>query len=110
MRPSESMSCDVPLRAGRPEIAGCVLRIRLRGELDLASTGDLDRAIATALASYPAARSLELELSELAFCDVSGLNALVRQRARLRNAGRELRLVHPSRQLERLFAAAGLQV
>jgi anti-sigma B factor antagonist len=62
------------LRAPAPPAA----RIRATGELDLATAPRLQTALRTLLDSGYA--ELDLDLHELAFCDVAGLNVLLQAR------------------------------
>ncbi|MER7820235.1 STAS domain-containing protein, partial [Streptomyces sp. NPDC096153] len=50
--------------------------LRLTGELDLATAPLVDQAVTTALAGHP--RTLRLDLTDLVFCDGTGLRALRR--------------------------------
>jgi len=66
-------------------------RIILTGELDLGADEDLRAAVAEAL---PAQR-VEVDLADLAYCDSSGVNALIEARLKLREQGVPLYIVHP---------------
>ncbi|MFD5110586.1 STAS domain-containing protein [Streptomyces cinereoruber] len=50
------------------------VHLRLAGELDLATTPLLQAAAATAMSTRP--RRLDLDLTDLTFCDQTGLRAL----------------------------------
>ncbi|WP_406053504.1 STAS domain-containing protein [Streptomyces sp. NBC_01077] len=69
------MRADQLLQAHTVWWGGTVL-LRLEGELDIATAPLLDRAVSSALAAGP--DLLCLDLTALAFCDVTGLHALRR--------------------------------
>ncbi|MFC8010826.1 STAS domain-containing protein [Streptomyces cinereoruber] len=50
------------------------VHLRLAGELDLATVPLLEAAAATAMSTHP--RRLDLDLTDLTFCDTTGLRAL----------------------------------
>lgn len=62
-----------------------VALLALEGELDLAVSGLLDAAVAHLLED--GLRLVVVDLSELGFCDSSGLGALLRTSRRVRGAG-----------------------
>lgn len=74
----------------------------LCGELDVASCDDLHRALATS------ARSVIVDLSELTFCDSSGVAALVTAKRQAEATGRCFSLVKPSPTVRRVFELLGL--
>lgn len=67
------------------------VRVTLRGELDLATSPDLQRELLAALARGVAA--LTLDLAALEFLDSSGLGALYRTRQTAESLGIPFRLV-----------------
>jgi anti-sigma B factor antagonist len=67
-----------------------VARLTVEGELDMASSPILERAVEGALES---ARAVELELSGVSFMDSTGLRTLLAIRRRLEEADCELRLI-----------------
>ena len=81
-------------------------RLRLRGELDLASvpllTSTLDEQAA-------GCARLELDVSDLHFCDLVGLTALEQAQQRLRRRGCRLTLHGIPGQLRRLLDVDGLR-
>jgi anti-anti-sigma factor len=79
--------------------------IRLRGELDIDSATDLERAL---LRSRPAQQRVVLDLSELQFMDSTGLRVLLRARAVAEEGRWEivLRAVPPN--IRRLFDMTGV--
>ncbi len=76
--------------------------IRLSGELDLSSAGQLEAAIGDAQASSHG--PITLDLSALTFMESSGLAVL----ARARRAGRPVILAHLRDQARRLLELAGM--
>lgn len=84
----------------RPQQGGVLLT--LRGELDMASSPQLERAIATAVRDEPAA--VVLDLRELDFIDSTGLRTLISEHERSLKAGRRFALVQGSRQVDRLMS------
>jgi anti-anti-sigma factor len=87
MRERDLSSQGLSLRA---ETRDGVARLTVEGELDMASSPVLERAVEGALES---ARSVELELAGVTFMDSTGLRTLLAIRRRLEEAGCELRLV-----------------
>jgi anti-sigma B factor antagonist len=81
------------------------LRLLVRGDLDLASTREFERAVATARRSHPA--SMIVDLSELAFLDSRGLRAILAAREACEAQGCELMLI-AGEQSRRLFDMTGL--
>ncbi|PBC69637.1 anti-anti-sigma factor [Streptomyces sp. TLI_235] len=79
-------------------------RIRLAGELDLATVAGVDRAVADCLAHRPSA--LDIDVSALTFCDVLGVHAFLRARRATLAARAAFRLSRPRSQLMRLLTAA----
>jgi anti-sigma B factor antagonist len=84
----------------RTQPAGVLLE--LRGELDMASASQLERAIASVLVDRPPA--VVLDLRELDFIDSTGLRTLISEHERSREAGREFALVQGSKQVDRLMS------
>lgn len=76
-----------------------------RGELDLASAPQLEHAVQAALSC---ALLIVIDLSELTFCDCTGLRLLVETDARARRSRRRLVIVRGPVQIDRLFALVGL--
>jgi anti-anti-sigma factor len=77
---------DAPL-AGAPGVA-------VRGEVDMANATELQAALDAALAD--GAGVFVVDLTEVAFLDSSGINVLLRARALLGRAERELVLICPA--------------
>jgi anti-anti-sigma factor len=74
--------------------AGDEVQIHVAGELDLASLEVLGKALNDAFEA--ALGDVEVELSNMTFCDSTGLCLLLTAQRRLRAAGRALRLVNPT--------------
>ncbi|WP_205698153.1 STAS domain-containing protein [Conexibacter sp. SYSU D00693] len=68
------------------------VRLLVRGELDIASA---PRLVTAALAAGGTRRHVVVDLSELAFSDTVGLNAVLRMRRRAAAAGITLEVVEP---------------
>lgn len=90
------------LQLSRPTTR-CVL-IQVRGELDAASCPRLQELVASRLSST--AETLVLDLSQLSFIGVAGLELLNHTRQRAASRGIELRLVTGPRCLHRALIAA----
>lgn len=81
--------------------AGDEVQIDVGGELDLASLDVLRKALDGALEA--GLGDVEVELSELTFCDSTGLCLLLAAQRKLQAAGRTLRLVNPTPRMLRLL-------
>ncbi|WP_282204108.1 STAS domain-containing protein [Kitasatospora fiedleri] len=104
-----SLPAEEPAPALRPtvvEVPGRARVLRLDGEIDLDQQRLLRRALERALRDAPA-RLLVLDLSRLVFCDVTGLNELLRAREEAEAAGSGLVLAGPLPQTARLLEATG---
>ena len=82
---TEAWVKDAPL-AGAPGVA-------VRGEVDMANAAELQAALDAALAD--GAGVFVVDLTDVSFLDSSGINVLVRTRALLGRADRELVLICP---------------
>ncbi|MCX4511560.1 MULTISPECIES: STAS domain-containing protein [Streptomyces] len=69
--------------------------LHIRGELDLVSSPEVRRRVHDAVAT--GRRDLVLDLSEVVFCDSSGVGVLIASRRLLRSCRGRLRLVLPAR-------------
>jgi len=85
---------------------GSVRVIRLTGELDLDSVnrsrGSLESAVATATAP-----TIVFDLSELTFCDSSGVRALLALHRLAADAGREFWVREPTRAVAQVLNLTG---
>lgn len=79
--------------------------IRLRGELDIESAPDLERAL---LRSRPAGARVVLDLAELKFMDSTGLRVLLRARAAADEGSWEISLRNVPPTIRRLFDMTGV--
>jgi stage II sporulation protein AA (anti-sigma F factor antagonist) len=79
--------------------------IRLRGELDIGSAPDLERAL---LRSRPARQRVVLDLTELKFMDSTGLRVLLRARAAADEGHWEINLRNVPPTIRRLFDMTGV--
>jgi anti-anti-sigma factor len=80
--------------------------IRLRGELDIESTPDLERVL---LRTRPAGQRVVLDLTELKFMDSTGLRVLLRARAAADQGRWEINLRNVPPTIRRLFDMTGVQ-
>lgn len=83
------------------------LTVELRGDLDLTTEPEFSEQVGQLIAQQPGPR-IALELSQLAFCDSSGLNALVRLWKRAAAVGGQLVLVRPRPQVVNVLVTTGL--
>jgi anti-anti-sigma factor len=83
-----------------------VVRVMLRGELDLSTAGQLEEALTQAEARRPAA--IAIDLSALRFLDSTGLRVVVMGDERARREGRRLALVRGPEAVQRVFSITGL--
>ncbi|MFB4315813.1 STAS domain-containing protein [Actinomadura sp. 21ATH] len=83
------------------------LTVELRGDLDLTTEPEFSEQVGQLIARQPGPR-IALELSQLAFCDSSGLNALIRLWKRAAAAGGQLVLVRPTPRVVNVLVTTGL--
>ena len=81
--------------------------IGLRGDLDLATAEVLESTLQAIEAGN--VRGIVLDLSELEFCDSTGLAVIMRAITRGHENGDRLSLLRPNAQVERLFLLTGLE-
>jgi anti-sigma B factor antagonist len=80
--------------------------VHLRGELDMATAPLLAERLACVVGDGPSLTIIDV--SQLAFCDSSGLGVLLRCRRRTHQHGGQLVLRSPSHALQRLLTLTGL--
>ena len=80
---------------------GQIVRLMLRGELDIASADTLERELLSAEARRPPV--LVLDLEQLEFMGVSGLRAILDAARRARRDRRKFVVANPVPQIMRLF-------
>jgi anti-sigma B factor antagonist len=80
--------------------------LRVRGELDLATAGSLYRRGRTAIGRHP--WLLLLDLTDLFFCDASGLSAFVRIANEAEAAGCGYGLIAPQPLVAKMLRITGL--
>ena len=86
--------------------SGNVPGLTVRGELDMASGPQLERAVDTAIRESVGA--FVLDLCDLEFLDSSGLSVVLRARAMLARDDRALAIVCPPGSVRRLMEMAGV--
>ncbi|MGW1722699.1 STAS domain-containing protein [Streptomyces sp. NPDC002306] len=79
--------------------------ITLAGEIDLATAPQVSAALAECLSD--GIRSIDVDLTAVTFCDVSGLNAFRAAFRLVTGAGTSLRLHHPSRTMAHIIEITG---
>ncbi|MFI7499174.1 STAS domain-containing protein [Streptomyces sp. NPDC049687] len=79
--------------------------ITLAGEIDLVTAPLVSEALAECLRD--GSRRVDVDLTAVTFCDASGLNAFLRASRFATDAGRTLRLHHPSRSMTRIIEITG---
>jgi anti-sigma B factor antagonist len=80
--------------------------IAASGEVDLASSPELDIAIIAAIKS--GSSSLVIDLTDVSFMDSSGLGVIVRGLKRCREADKDLDLVITNERVLKVFGITGL--
>ena len=80
--------------------------ITVSGEVDLATSPELDTAIIAAIESGTA--SLAIDLTDVSFMDSSGLGVIVRGLKRCREADKDLDLVITNERVLKVFGITGL--
>jgi anti-sigma B factor antagonist len=80
--------------------------IAVSGEVDLATSPDLDSAIIAAIESGTS--SVVIDLSDVSFMDSSGLGVVVRGLKRCREADKDLDLVITNERVLKVFGITGL--
>jgi anti-anti-sigma factor len=80
--------------------------VRLRGELDLASAPALAEAVERLAVN--GTRSVRLDLTELDFCDSTGISAMLSARARMLDCGGALTVVGVQGKPLRVLALTGV--
>jgi anti-sigma B factor antagonist len=80
--------------------------ITVSGEVDLATSPDLDVAIIAAIDS--GATSVVIDLTDVSFMDSSGLGVIVRALKRCREAENDLDLVITNERVLKVFGITGL--
>jgi anti-sigma B factor antagonist len=93
------------LRIEATHEAGAVT-FKVAGELDMTTRDDLQGQIEDVLASHP--ESVTVDASELTYLDSSGFGALMRARARAKEAAVPFRVVEPSPALRRVADVGGV--
>jgi anti-anti-sigma factor len=93
-------------RALTTEAPDGLVTVAVRGEVDIATSSSLGRALDAAIARAP--RNLELDLGECTFIDSTGLQVIIRAGAALAESGRWIVLERPREHIVRLFVTAGV--
>ncbi|MEV4093939.1 STAS domain-containing protein [Streptosporangium saharense] len=86
-----------------PEV---ILLVALAGELDYTNAERFRHDLHEAVGSEP--RDLVIDLTELTFCDSTGIQVLLGVRRLVQARGRRIALANPHQRLKRLFHLTGL--
>jgi anti-sigma B factor antagonist len=78
----------------------------LSGELDIASAPELENTLDTLLSSGRI--RIVIDLTDLSFCDSTGISVFVRANNKCVDQGGYLRMAAPSRNVARVLAVVGL--
>ncbi|MFH8410515.1 STAS domain-containing protein [Streptomyces sp. NPDC018019] len=76
--------------------------LTLAGEIDLATAPLVSASLRECL--YGGMRTIDVDLTAVTFCDVSGLNAFLHAAAQAKRRGGTLRLHHPPLALRRILS------
>ncbi|MBO1415893.1 STAS domain-containing protein, partial [Streptomyces sp. FH025] len=87
--------------------AGTTATVRVSGELDLDTAARIAPRLVRSL--HGAGQALALDLSDLQFCDSSGVNLFLRLDRLSRTEGKQLRLQHIPAQPARVLRLLGVQ-
>jgi anti-sigma B factor antagonist len=79
--------------------------VHVAGELDIATTPQLERALKV---SQSRARAVELDLRDLDFMDCSAIQVIVDATARARKADQRLGLLHGPGEVNRILTLTGI--
>jgi anti-anti-sigma factor len=94
-------------RVDRHGIDGELLRVTVAGEIDVASAEAFEVVLAGAV-SLPAVIDVEIDLSRVGFCDVTGINALVGAWTAAAERGVTLRIVNARPAVRRVLQVGGV--
>lgn len=86
--------------------SGSTATISILGELDIATTPDLQQAVASLEPGY---ETLVVDLSRCTFFASSGISILLEENHRGKTEGFELVVIKAPRDVQRMFDLAGLQ-
>ncbi|HET6214089.1 MAG TPA: STAS domain-containing protein [Micromonosporaceae bacterium] len=84
------------------------VRIRLAGEIDVASTELIEQSVASALAQYADASVLEIDLTDVTLVDSTGVGVLVNTHQGLAGKGVRLIVTNPAKIVERVMRVTGV--
>lgn len=93
------------MRTSVTQAPGCPTKVVVAGEIDFNTSPEVFHVMASALSAYR--RGLEVDLSQVTFCDCSGLNALLRARLLALKSARPFRVTAASPPVERLLSLTG---
>jgi anti-anti-sigma factor len=97
---------DIPTTRIEVRPLGTTTEIGVIGELDIASAGELARAIQDALGRGP--ETLLVDLCDVSFLDSSALHVLIKTHHCARSAGAALVVLRPSGPADRAFTVGGM--
>ncbi|WP_407841326.1 STAS domain-containing protein [Streptomyces sp. DSM 116496] len=81
--------------------------VHVGGEMDIDRVPFLQEALRTLITQPDCPTEVVIDLTDLTFCDSSGLNALLQARLTAEEHGRRIRLHAPNRQVTKLLELTG---
>lgn len=97
----------MPALTATTDATGDGPRVRLEGELDIATAPQADEELRRAEADGP--HRLTLDLSALSFMDSTGLRLVVAAEQRAKESGRELYVARGPEAVQRVFELTGVE-
>jgi anti-sigma B factor antagonist len=85
-----------------------VVRLRITGELDMATAGEVEERVVGALTGAPTPERVVLDLAGLTFCDSSGIDVLLTVRSAAERAGVDLRVTGAHGMVRRTLEITGV--
>ncbi|NJC73232.1 STAS domain-containing protein [Planosporangium thailandense] len=95
-----------PLRITSATTSDGMVRVRVGGEIDMATIAPLSEVLTVLIATRP--RAIEVDLADVRFMDSSGVKALVRAHRSASAGGCRVRVTRPQSTVDRVLRICGL--